>query len=41
MKAEGGWAVVNTEYCSIHPESDDRPCVGPGSGTTRTSATSP
>ena len=24
MKAEGGWgAVVNTEYCSIHPESDD------------------
>lgn len=25
MKAEGGWAMVNTEYCSIHPESDDRP----------------
>ena len=24
-KAEGGWAVVNTEYCSIHPESDDHP----------------
>ena len=23
MKAEGGWAVINTEYCSIHPESDD------------------
>ena len=22
MKAEGGWAVVNTEYCSIHPESE-------------------
>ena len=27
MKAEGGWAVVNTEYCSIHPESDDRPWI--------------
>ena len=27
MKAEGGWAVVNTEYCSIHPESDDMPAV--------------
>ena len=25
MKAEGGWAVVNTEYCSIHPTSDDTP----------------
>ena len=25
MKAEGGWAVVNTEYCSIHPCSDDTP----------------
>jgi dimethylamine/trimethylamine dehydrogenase len=24
-KAEGGWAVVNTEYCSIHPTSDDQP----------------
>ncbi len=23
MKAEGGWAVVCTEYCSINPESDD------------------
>jgi dimethylamine/trimethylamine dehydrogenase len=23
MKAEGGWAAVCTEYCSIHPESDD------------------
>jgi len=22
-KAEGGWAVVNTEYCSIHPTTDD------------------
>lgn len=27
MKAEGGWALVNTEYCSVHPESDDRPWV--------------
>ncbi len=26
MKAEGGWAVVNTEYTSIHPSSDDMPC---------------
>jgi dimethylamine/trimethylamine dehydrogenase len=25
IKAEGGWALVNTEYCSIHPESDDYP----------------
>ncbi len=25
MKAEGGWAVVNTEYCSVHPSSDDTP----------------
>lgn len=24
-KAEGGWGVVNTEYCSIHPASDDTP----------------
>ncbi len=23
MKAEGGWAAINTEYCSVHPESDD------------------
>lgn len=23
LKAEGGWAAMNTEYCSIHPESDD------------------
>ena len=23
IKAEGGWAAVCTEYCSIHPESDD------------------
>lgn len=24
-KAAGGWAVVNTEYCSVHPTSDDAP----------------
>ncbi len=23
VKAEGGWAGINTEYLSIHPESDD------------------
>ena len=23
VKAEGGWAGINTEYISIHPESDD------------------
>ncbi len=23
IKAEGGWAGINTEYLSIHPESDD------------------
>jgi len=27
MKAEGGWGVVSTEYCSISPESDDVPRV--------------
>ena len=25
MKAEGGWAVVNTEACHIHPSSDYDP----------------
>jgi len=25
MKAEGGWGVVNTGLCSIHPTSDDLP----------------
>ena len=25
MKAEGGWAVVNTEWCSIHPSMDIPP----------------
>jgi dimethylamine/trimethylamine dehydrogenase len=27
MKAEGGWAIVNTEHCSIHPTSDLMPEV--------------
>ena len=25
VKAEGGWGAVCTEYCSIHPSSDDEP----------------
>jgi dimethylamine/trimethylamine dehydrogenase len=25
IKAEGGWGVVCTEYCSMHPSSDDHP----------------
>ena len=25
VKAEGGWGTVNTEYCSIHPSTDDEP----------------
>ena len=25
VKAEGGWGVVCTEYCSVHPTSDDSP----------------
>jgi len=25
IKAEGGWGTVCTEYCSIHPSSDDEP----------------
>ncbi|MEZ5924180.1 MAG: FAD-dependent oxidoreductase [Hyphomicrobiaceae bacterium] len=25
VKAEGGWGVVNTEYCSVAPTSDDTP----------------
>jgi len=24
-RAEGGWGVINTGYCSIHPSSDDSP----------------
>lgn len=27
VKAEGGWGVVNTEYCSIHESSDDTPSI--------------
>jgi dimethylamine/trimethylamine dehydrogenase len=27
VKAQGGWAVVCTEYCSVHPSSDDSPIV--------------
>jgi len=30
IKAEGGWGVVCTEYCSIHPSSDDLPHVYSG-----------
>ena len=25
MTAEGGWGVVNTEYCSIHPSANEDP----------------
>ena len=25
IKAEGGWAVVNTEWCSVHPSHDTTP----------------
>ncbi len=25
MKAEGGWSAVFTEFCSVHPESDEYP----------------
>lgn len=27
MKAEGGWGVINTEYCSIHPTTDTAPAA--------------
>lgn len=27
IKAEGGWGVVCTEYCSIHPSTDDTPYI--------------
>ena len=27
VKAEGGWAVVGTEYCAVAPESEDSPRV--------------
>ena len=25
MKAEGGWGVVNTEWCTVHPSGDTTP----------------
>jgi dimethylamine/trimethylamine dehydrogenase len=25
VKAEGGWAVINTEWCSVHPSGDTSP----------------
>ena len=39
LKAEGGWAGINTEYCSIHPESTiliayRRDCGTPATSTT-------
>jgi len=40
MKAEGGCALVNTQYCSIHPENDDSPGCLHASGMTTTSGTS-
>ena len=27
IKAEGGWAVVNTEWCSVHPTADTTPAA--------------
>ncbi|MCY4607776.1 MAG: hypothetical protein OXD40_04135 [bacterium] len=27
IKAEGGWAVVGTEQCAIHPSADSAPLV--------------
>ena len=27
VKAQGGWAAICTEYCSVHPSSDDTPSV--------------
>ncbi|MGE5408063.1 MAG: FAD-dependent oxidoreductase, partial [Syntrophothermus sp.] len=27
MKAEGGWAAVNTEFCSVHPSADSLPLI--------------
>jgi len=41
IKAEGGWGVVCTEYCSIHPSSDDHPypyCTMWDDGDVRTHA---
>ena len=28
MKAEGGWGAVCTEYCEIHPSTEDAPRIG-------------
>jgi dimethylamine/trimethylamine dehydrogenase len=28
MKAEGGWGAVCTEYCAIHPTTEDQPRTG-------------
>lgn len=28
VKAEGGWAAVSIEWCSIHPEADEKPAGG-------------
>ncbi len=38
LKAEGGWAGINTEYCSIHPESDDTIACRRGFGMPATCA---
>jgi dimethylamine/trimethylamine dehydrogenase len=27
LKAEGGWAAVNTEYCAVSPDSDETPFI--------------
>ena len=27
IKAEGGWAAVNTEYCAVSPDSDETPFI--------------
>ncbi len=27
MKAEGGWAAINTEYCAVSPDSDETPFI--------------
>ena len=36
IKAEGGWAVVSTEQCEMHPSADSAPLVNGGFGTTVT-----
>jgi dimethylamine/trimethylamine dehydrogenase len=44
-KVESGWGVVCTEYCSIHPSSDDLPLPSASlwdeEGTSRTSSRAP